>query len=118
MNSVDDFISQKEKKDKEFEKSIREEKRWVKFYQTIDAYSEIGSGYTGLIKSFGSHIKNFDFNTNMSQEFKNGTYILAQIKTKDNKTMAAMIERKEAIFLDYRSESNPPKKNRTNSRHF
>ena len=63
-----------------------------------------------LLHEFSKYIKKFDLNTNLSKELCRNHYVLIQAKTPQNQRIAVMIEKNEAVFKDYRPESNPPKK--------
>lgn len=99
--NLDDYVNKKEQFETDYKNRIKNIKRWVTFFQKIDRYSSIPEAKVSLIKDFGKYIESYKFNYTANPTTGNGAYVLIQVKTTDNNSMAAMIERKEATFVNY-----------------
>lgn len=109
MMNLDDYISKKEQEQKNREQWIRESTKWYTCFPEIDTFFPRTTKENQLLRDFSKYIRNYNFNTEIIKGAGNGNYVLAQIKTTNNQTMAALVERKKAIYTDYREETNPPK---------
>ena len=107
--NLDDYVSNRENNQNDYAKKIMNAKRWAKTFPEIETHS-LPKEMNDLIHDFSKYIRNFDFNTDLSKELCHGRYSLIQAESAGNQRIAVMIEKKEAVFTDYRPESNPPKK--------
>ena len=107
---LDDYISSREITRRSYEDMIRESISGVMYFQEIEAYEKLPSDSKELLSDFYKYIPQNLYSSELPKGFGGESYVLKQVKTVDNKSMAAMIETKKPVYTDYRSETNPPKK--------
>lgn len=98
--NLDDYISNREKEKNEYISEVNNLRRWVVTINNIDVYGFIPKEKVSLIKEFGKHITSYQNQSVQLLDYVCDVkkYVFLQVKTTDNNSMLAIIERKQACY--------------------